>query len=409
MAISASGVVSPDPVTVETQRGAYALLLVLSGVALGVSGVPAPLYGMYEEQWHLSPLSTTLVFAVYAVAALAAVLVSGKISDVVGRKPVLLGALIAMIVGLGVFLVADSMAMLMLARTIHGAAVGSIVVAGAAALLDLRPDHGVRSGQLSGVSFNIGMTVAIVGSAVLAQYAPHPMRTPYAIVAVVCIVLGVGVIALREPHLTRVRGPIRIARPAVPPEIRGDFWFAALGVMASWSVLGVLLSLYPSLAAQQTHVHNLVFGGAVVGTTAFSAALAQLSATRMPARRAAIIGDVGMAVALILTVPVLATHSWPLVLAAAAVLGATFGLGFGGSLRHLSHVVPADRRGETMSAYYLLAYTAMAVPTIVAGWAATEWPLSEVFPWFAGAVAAACLVAAGVGAFTTRVRTAPAG
>jgi MFS family permease len=401
-------VVASDQLTVETQRGAYALLLVLSGVALGVSGLPAPLYGMYEKQWHLSPLSTTLVFAVYAVAALGAVLVSGKVSDVVGRKPVLLGALAAMIVGLGVFLLADNIAMLMLARIIHGAAVGSIVVAGAAALLDLRPDHGVRSGQLSGISFNIGMTVAILGSALLAQYAPHPMRTPYAIVAVICAVLGIGVVALREPHLSRVRGPIRIAKPAVPPEIRADFWFAALGVMASWSVLGVLLSLYPSLAAQQTHVHNLVFGGAVVGTTAFAAALAQLSSTRMRARRAAIVGDVGMAVALILTVPALATHSWPLVLVAAAVLGATFGLGFGGSLRHLSNVVPADRRGETMSAYYLLAYTAMAVPTLVAGWAATEWPLNRVFPWFAGAVAIACLVAAAVGATNTRIRAVAA-
>jgi MFS family permease len=397
-------VVAAEPRADEAQRGAYSLLLVLSGVALGVSGLPAPLYGMYEEQWHLSPLATTLVFAVYAVAALGAVLVSGKVSDVVGRKPVLLGALVAMIVGLGVFLIADNMAMLMLARIIHGAAVGSIVVAGAAALLDLRPNHGVRSGQLSGVSFNIGMTVAIVGSALLAQYAPHPMRTPYAIVAVICAILGVGVLALREPHQSRTSGPIRIARPAVPAEIRGDFWFAALGVTASWSVLGVLLSLYPSLAAQQTHVHNLVFGGAVVGTTAFSAAIAQLLSTRVPARRSAIVGDVGMAIALVLTVPVLATHSWPLVLSAAAVLGAAFGLGFGGSLRHLSHVVPSNRRGETMSAFYLIAYTAMAVPTIVAGWAATRWPLDEVFPWFAYAVALACLIAAAVGAITTRNR-----
>lgn len=390
----------------ETQRGAYTLLLVLSGVALGVSGLPAPLYGMYEEQWHLSPLATTVVFAVYAVAALGAVLVSGRISDVVGRKPVLLGALVAMIVGLGVFMVADNMAMLMVARSIHGAAVGSIVVAGAAALLDLRPHHGVRSGQLSGVSFNIGMTVAIVGSALLAQYAPHPMRMPYAIVAVICALLGIGLVALREPHVSRTRGPIRIAKPAVPAEIRGDFWFAALGVTASWSVFGVLLSLYPSLATQQTHVHNLVFGGAVVGTTAFSAAMAQLFSTQVPARRSAIVGDVGMALALILTVPVLATHSWPLVLAAAAVLGAAFGLGFGGSLRHLSHVVPSDRRGETMSAFYLIAYAAMAVPTIVAGWAATRWPLGAVFPWFAYAVAVACLIAAGVGAITTRTKSA---
>ena len=55
--------------TIVTQRWAYALLLVLSGVALGVSGLPAPLYGMYEDAWHLSPLATTVIFAVYAVAA----------------------------------------------------------------------------------------------------------------------------------------------------------------------------------------------------------------------------------------------------------------------------------------------------------------------------------------------------
>lgn len=392
--------------TVQTQRWAYPLLLILSGVALGVSGIPAPLYGIYEANWHLSPLATTIVFAVYAVAALGAVLVSGRISDVVGRKPVLIGALIALLVGLAVFLVADSMAMLLLARSIHGAAVGSIVVAGAAALLDLKPDHGVRSGQLSGVAFNIGMTIAILGSALLAQYAPHPLRTPYAVVAVICLIVGVGVLALREPRTARASGPIRIAKPAVPEQIRSDFWFSALGAMASWSVLGVLLSLYPSLAAQQTHIDNLVFGGAVVGTTAFAAASAQLAATRLPAKYSAIIGDIGMAVSLLLTIPVLLTHRWELVFVAAVLLGATFGLGFGGSLRHLSDVVPADRRGETMSAFYLLAYTAMAVPTLIAGWAATRWNLAAVFPWFAGAVAAACLGAAVAGLLSTRRRRA---
>jgi MFS family permease len=380
-----------------SQRWAYALILAASGVALGVSGVPAPLYGMYQKEWHFSPLTTTFVFAVYAFAALAAVLVSGRISDVVGRKPVLLGAFATMIVGLVVFLFADNVAMLLVARALHGLAVGSTVVAGAAALLDLRPKHGARSGQLSGVAFNVGMAVAILGSAVLAQYAPHPLRTPYVVITVVCLLIGVGVVALREPHTARVAGRIRIAKPAVPQEIRGDFWFSALGVMAAWSVLGVLLSLYPSLAAAETGIHNLVFGGAVVASTAVAGAAAQLFATGIPARRAAIGGDTGMAVALVLTVPALHTGNWVVVLLAGVLLGATFGLGFGGSLRHLSEVVPQHKRGETMSAYYLLAYTAMALPTILAGWAATEWGLSEVFPWFVGAVAFACLVAAGLG------------
>ncbi|WP_433202355.1 MFS transporter [Nocardia sp. CA-107356] len=380
-----------------SQRWAYALILAASGVALGVSGVPAPLYGMYQKEWHFSPLTTTFVFAVYAFAALAAVLVSGRISDVVGRKPVLLGAFATMIVGLVVFLLADNVVMLLVARALHGLAVGSTVVAGAAALLDLRPKHGARSGQLSGVAFNVGMAVAILGSAVLAQYAPHPLRTPYVVITVVCLAIGVGVIALREPHTARVAGRIRIAKPAVPQEIRGDFWFSALGVMAAWSVLGVLLSLYPSLASAETGIHNLIFGGAVVASTAVAGAMAQLFATGIPARRAAIGGDTGMAVALVLTVPALHTGNWVVVLLAGVLLGATFGLGFGGSLRHLSEVVPQHKRGETMSAYYLLAYTAMALPTILAGWAATEWGLSEVFPWFVGAVAFACLVAAGLG------------
>ncbi|WP_416562857.1 MFS transporter [Nocardia testacea] len=393
--MAATAAVLTDDRTI--QPWAYGLVLGATGVALGVSGVPAPLYGLYEQQWHLSPLTTTVVFAVYAIAALGAVLVSGRISDVVGRKPVLLGAFAVMIAGLVVFVLADTVPMLLLARALHGMAVGATVVAGAAALLDLRPHRGARSGQLTGVAFNVGMAVAIMGSALLAQYAPHPLRTPYVVISVICLLVTAGVLALREPHAARVAGRIRIARPAVPREIRADFWFAAMGVMAAWSVLGVLLSLYPSLAAQQTGIHNLVFGGVVVAATATAAALVQLFATAVPARRAAVGGDIGMALALVLTVPALGTHNWAAVLVAGVLLGATFGLGFGGSLRHLSHVVPEHRRGETMSAYYLLAYTSMALPTVLAGWAATTWGLRTVFPWFVGVVAVACLGAATLG------------
>jgi MFS family permease len=80
-------------------------------------------------------------------------------------------------------------------------------------------------------------------------------------------------------------------------------------------------------------------------------------------------------------------------------MGLSFGLAFGGSLRHLGRVVPADHRGEVMSAYYVLAYGAMAVPTILAGWAATQWSLATIFPFFTAAVALACLSAGVLGLF----------
>jgi hypothetical protein len=135
----------------------------------------------------------------------------------------------------------------------------------------------------------------------------------------------------------------------------------------------------------------------MVAAMASAAALSQALGARLDARSAAIGGDFGTAVALVVSVLALDSHQAWLVAAAAVFMGLSFGLAFGGSLRHLGRVVPADHRGEVMSAYYVLAYGAMAVPTIVAGWAATQWSLAAIFPWFTGAVALACLSAGVLG------------
>jgi MFS family permease len=395
-------------VTREPLIGAYPLLIALLAVALGVSGVPAPLYGVYEREWHLAPITTTLVFAVYAFAALGAVLVAGQVSDRYGRKPLLVGAAVAMVAGLVVFMTADSVAALFVARALHGAAVGVTVVAGSAALLDLRPHDGARTGLLTGIMFNVGMAVTILGASLLAQYGPDPMVTPYAVVGLVVLLILFNLLLMGETHQTRSTTPIRVTRPSVPRAIRHDFRFAVLGVMASWSVLGVYLSLFPAFAGQSTGIHSLVFGGAVVAAMASAAAVSQAIGSRLPARTAAIGGDFGTAVALVTSVLALDSHRAWLVAAAAVFMGLSFGLAFGGSLRHLGQVVPADHRGEVMSAYYVLAYGAMAVPTILAGWAATQWSLATIFPWFTAAVALACLLAGLLGLVARRPEVATA-
>jgi MFS family permease len=375
----------------------YPLLIVLMAVSLGVSGVPAPLYGLYQVRWHLAPITTTVVFAAYAVAALGAVLVAGQLSDRLGRKPLLVGAAAAMVVGLVVFMTADGVAGLVVARMLHGAAVGTAVVTGSAALLDLRPCQGARSGHLTGIMFNIGMAVTILGAALLAQFGPDPLVTPYAVVALVVLVVLFGLLVMDETYGDRARGRIRLSRPSVPAAIRADFRFAVLGVMATWSVLGVYLSLFPAFAGQQTGIHGLVFGGLVVAAMASAAAVSQAVGGRILARRAAVVGDFGTAAALLLGLGALALRQPWVVVAVAVLLGLTFGLAFGGSLRHLGSVVPAGQRGEVMSAYYVLAYGAMAVPTVLAGWAATTWGLAAVFPWFTVAVAVACVAAGSLG------------
>ena len=329
-------------------------------------------------------------------------LVAGQASDRFGRKPLLVGAAVGMLAGLVVFMTASGLPALFVGRFIHGASVGTAVVVGSAALLDLRPEHGARTGHITGVVFNVGIGVTILSAALLAQFGPDPFVTPYALVGAVVLALLLGVLAMAEPHGARGTQPFRIARPSVPAPVRADFRFAVLGVMATWSVLGVYLSLFPSFAGQSTHIHSLVFGGVVVAAMSGAAAVSQWFGGGLAARHAAVVGDFGTAAALLLSVVALDTGHASLVVTAAVLMGLTFGLAFGGSLRHLGQVVPAGHRGEVMSAYYVLAYSAMAVPTILAGWAATEWGLAAVFPWFSLLTALACLTAGALGVRSAR-------
>lgn len=379
------------------QRWAFGLLLTLLALALGVSGLPSPLYPIYQQEWHLSALSTTVVFAVYAIGALGAALTVGPISDAIGRKPVLLAAVATILVGLVLFLFAGAEWQLILARFLHGAAIGSITVVAGAALLDVRPFDGARNGMLSGVALNVGIAATALGAATVAQYAPSPLRTPFVVMGVVVLAILVGVIALVEPHDGRTGGRVRLSRPRVPGEIASDFWFSGIGIITAWSVLGVFLSLYPALIQHVTGHHSVMFTGGLVALMAVASAVSQFIGGRYPARPTAVVGDIGLAASLLLAVVAVRYGQTWLIVVDTVLLGATFGLAFGGSLRHLGSVAPAHARGQVMSAYYLLGYLAMGVPTVIAGYLATGYGTAAIFPWFAAAVATGCLLAAVIG------------
>ncbi|MBC9225504.1 MFS transporter [Aeromicrobium sp. 636] len=371
--------------------------MVLLAVGLGISGAPAPLYGVYAAEWDFAPLTTTVVFAVYAFGALVSVVLTGPVSDRIGRRPVLIAAVLALLAGLALFVLAESVAWLIVARAIHGVGVGAIVVTASAALLDLQPDQGARSGKRTGVAFNLGIAISIMATALIAQYGAHPLVTPYVLLAVLITALLVAILVMREPHDGHGAEDLRIARPRVPGSIAADFRFAAIGVMASWSVLGVFLSLFPKIASDAVGTDNLVFGGSVVALSAFAAAISQLVAVRWTPRVAAVAGDAGTAVMLLVSIVAIHTGSAVAILATSTVLGFFFGMAFGSSLRHLGDVVPAGHRGEVMSAFYVLAYSAMAVPTILAGWAATTWSPEQILAPFLACVALASVVAGVLG------------
>ena len=105
------------------------------------AAAPPPLYRHYQEVFGLAPATLTFVFAAYVFSLLAALLTIGSLSDYIGRRPVIFGALLLNMAAQAMFITADSGAVLQLSTggslqvtsfgTLAPAATGSISTLGA--------------------------------------------------------------------------------------------------------------------------------------------------------------------------------------------------------------------------------------------------------------------------------------
>src|ERR1700735_3759459 len=89
-----------------------------------VSAAPTPIYRFYRETLGLTPLAITFIFAVYSFTMIVAFLTVARLSDYVGRKPMILLALGLNAVALLLFFVAGAAGGVILARAIQGAGRG---------------------------------------------------------------------------------------------------------------------------------------------------------------------------------------------------------------------------------------------------------------------------------------------
>jgi len=78
-------------------------------LSMGFSAVPTPLYVLYQQRDHFSTFMITVVYAVYAVGVVASLFLGGHISDWVGRKRVLVPALLVNVISAVIFILAPSL------------------------------------------------------------------------------------------------------------------------------------------------------------------------------------------------------------------------------------------------------------------------------------------------------------
>jgi len=337
---------------------------------LAASSAPTPLYHLYQEAWQFSPGMLTMIFGVYALALLAALLTVGSLSDYIGRRPVLRAALLMNIVAMLTFIYARDVSGLLVARILQGFATGMATSSLGAALLDTDRQKGPLLNSLAPL---LGMAMGGLGSGLLVQYAPYPMSLVYTVL-VVLLVAQMALLVWVPESVSAQPGAWGSLRPrlSIPPQARAALWRMLPVNTAVWMTGGFFLSLAPSLVRAATGSTSSLIGGALVATLTLSGAAALYALRTVPADKILRLGTVLLAIGISLVL--WAAHQQALLLffIGAVIAGAGFGSGFLGSVRSVLPLAYAHQRAGLMSTFYVLSYLAFCVPAILAGFLVRE-------------------------------------
>jgi MFS family permease len=340
--------------------------VVVAALFMG-STLLTPLYDLYQQTYRFSALVLVLLYAVYVVGNLLALLLFGRLSDQVGRKPVVFAGLGLAAVSTALFLLARDPVWLFLGRVASGCAVGMGAGAATAWITEFTP-AAKRAGAASTMTaFNFaGLALGPLLAGPLAQYAPQPLRLSFALyLGVLAIVAGL-VAASRET--ARKTSPIALKpRLGVPAGARLAFIAPAATGFAAMALVGFFAALGPTTIRHDLHLTNRAASSLLVAELFVIASVVIMATRRLGARPAMLAGLVATPVGLALLIAAQRLESLPVLIAGNAVCGLAAALGYRGGLAVTNSLAPPDRRAELVSAYFVCCFLGNAIPVIGAG------------------------------------------
>ena len=344
---------------------AFYLLASIIVSFLAGSSAPTPLYAVYAARWGFSPITTTVVFGVYALAVLTALLTVGSLSDHVGRRPVLLAALAVQAATMVVFITADGVPQLLIARVIQGLSTGAAAGAIGAGMLDLNKVRGTVANAVAPIT---GTASGALGSGLLVQYLPQPTHLVYLVLLGVFVLQAAGVLLMPETS-TPVAGALASIRPrlAVPAPVRRPLLLATPALVAVWAVAGLYGALGPALVKLVSGSSSTALGGLSLFVLAGPGAAAVLLLSRRSARQLMLIGGGALLAGTGLTLLAVNAGSLAGFFVATAIAGAGFGGGFQGAIRSVVPLAAPHQRAGVLSVVYVVSYLAMGLPAVIAG------------------------------------------
>jgi predicted MFS family arabinose efflux permease len=386
----------------STAFWSVAVLLVL---VLAASGVPSPLYRVYQEQFGFSSSLLTLVFGIYSFALLGALLVVGALSDHVGRRPVLAVALLLQAAAMVLFLLADGVGWLLAARVVQGLSVGALTGALGATLLDFQRSDRPVGALVNSASPGVGLALGASGAGLLVQFVDEPTTWVFGVLTAFFLLAAAGVRLLPESS-PRIPGALASLRPQVhiPVSRRRAFVVVLPCLVATWALGGLYLSLGPSLAASVFGIDNHLVGALLILAMNGTSAVGSVTMQKVAPERAMVVGALVFATGVAGTVGALLSGSTALFFGAAVVSGFGFGSAFLGAMATVTHGVAPGERAGLLSSVFVVGYLSFSLPAIAAGLAAAEFGLARTAEIYGTALVVLALTA--VAGLRLRRRTA---
>lgn len=353
-----------------TPKAAFYLLASISISLLAGSSAPTPLYPIYQAQWGFSPTVITVIFGIYALAVLGSLLVAGRLSDHIGRRPVLAAALAVQALTMVMFATANGLTMLLVARVIQGLATGAALAAVGAGMLDLDKTRGAVA---NAVAPPLGTASGAIGAGALAQFLPQPTHLVFVLLAAVFVAQLVAVLRMEETTQPK-SGAWASLKPYVriPVATRSPMLAAVPALVATWALAGFYASLGPAVVKGMLGSQSALIGGLSLFVLAGSGSLAVLFLHRRDAQFLTRTGSsvliAGVAVALV----GLTYGSVVAFFAGTALAGMGFGAAFQGAIRTIVAPAAAHERAGVLSVAFIVSYLAMGLPAIAAGYFVTQ-------------------------------------
>ena len=306
-----------------------------------------------------------MVFGVYALAVLTALLTVGSLSDHTGRRPVLLAAIAIQAVVMVVFTTADGVPQLLVARIIQGLSTGAAAGAIGAGMLDLNKAKGTIANAVAPIT---GTASGALGSGLLVQFLPQPTHLVYLVLLGVLLLQGLGVALMPETSAPQP-GALASIRPtfAMPPQTRRPLLLAVPALVAVWALAGLYGALGPALVRLVSGSGSIVLGGLSLTVLAASGAVAVLALHKQSPRTLTLIGGAALIAGVGLTVLSVRFGSVPGFFVGTAIAGAGFGGGFQGAIRSVVPLAAPHQRAGVLSVVYVVSYLAMGLPAVIAG------------------------------------------